>query len=105
MWTDINDDYDVEFFMEPGAKSPNYFNGIGEDDMEQEVCALSQIRDETSDRRPEHSHSHTQPAAATQKGLKLFKIRFPFLIQAVQCEYKVSIQCQYGHCASSETPN
>ena len=73
--------------MEPGAKSPNYFNGIGEDDMEQEVCALSQIRDETSDRRPEHSHSHTQPAAATQKGLKLFKIRFPFLIQAVQCEY------------------
>ena len=59
MWTDINDDYDVEFFMEPGAKSPNYFNGIGEDDMEQEVCALSQIRDETSDRRPEHSHSYT----------------------------------------------
>ena len=96
MWTDINDDdYDVEFFMEPGAKSPNYFNGIGEDDMEQEVCALSQIRDETSDRRPEHSHSHTQPAAATQKGLKLFKIRFPFLIQAVQCEYKVSIVLWY----------
>ena len=61
--------------------------------------AHSEIRDETSDRRPEHSHTHTLLAAAThthtQKGLELFKIRFPFLIQAVQCEYTVSIVLWY----------
>ena len=72
MWTDINDDYDVEFFMEPGAKSPNYFNGIGEDDMEQEVCALSQIRDETSDRNERVTHREQR------KGRELLKTRFPF---------------------------